>query len=86
MQFYASNEEISRNQSGIVSERDMEEEEHEVYGGEIPVEGEMEGDVDMSAGDDDAVKVAICSFSFWFSCFGENQKNYNCDRLCISGA
>ncbi|KAE8637153.1 hypothetical protein CSA_004635 [Cucumis sativus] len=56
MQFYASNEEISRNQSGIVSERDMEEEEHEVYGGEIPVEGEMEGDVDMSAGDDDAVK------------------------------
>ncbi|CAL5368546.1 unnamed protein product [Camellia sinensis] len=37
----------------------MEEEEHEVYGGEIPVEGEMEGDnadVDMSAADDDAVK------------------------------
>lgn len=42
----------------------MEEEEHEVYGGEIPDEGEMEGDldphnadVDMSAADDDAVKV-----------------------------
>ncbi|XP_058185143.1 polyadenylate-binding protein 2 isoform X1 [Rhododendron vialii] len=34
----------------------MEEEEHEVYGGEIPVEGEMEGDVDMAAADDDAVK------------------------------
>ncbi|XP_030455693.1 polyadenylate-binding protein 2 isoform X1 [Syzygium oleosum] len=42
----------------------MEEEEHEVYGGEIPVEGEMEGDldaahhadVDMSTADDDAVK------------------------------
>ncbi|KAI4317287.1 hypothetical protein L6164_025169 [Bauhinia variegata] len=41
----------------------MEEEEHEVYGGEIPDVGEMEGDmdshhadVDMSAGDDDAVK------------------------------
>ncbi|XVE83111.1 hypothetical protein DITRI_Ditri16bG0061300 [Diplodiscus trichospermus] len=41
----------------------MEEEEHEVYGGEIPDEGEMEGeldphnaDVDMSAADDDAVK------------------------------
>ncbi|OWM82184.1 hypothetical protein CDL15_Pgr001758 [Punica granatum] len=41
----------------------MEEEEHEVYGGEIPVEGEMEGemdphhaDVDMSTGDDDAIK------------------------------
>lgn len=41
----------------------MEEEEHEVYGGEIPVEGELEGDmdthhadVDMSTADDDAVK------------------------------
>ena len=32
----------------------MEEEEHEVYGGEIPDEGEMEGDIDMSAADDDA--------------------------------
>ncbi|KAA0036316.1 hypothetical protein IC582_018336 [Cucumis melo] len=31
----------------------MEEEEHEVYGGEIPVE---EGDIDMSAADDDAIK------------------------------
>lgn len=44
----------------------MEEEEHEVYGGEIPVEGEMEGDVDshqadvdMSTADDDAVKVSL---------------------------
>ncbi|KAI5669853.1 hypothetical protein M9H77_19706 [Catharanthus roseus] len=41
----------------------MEEEEHEVYGGEIPDEGEMEGDldashadVDMSTADEDAVK------------------------------
>lgn len=41
----------------------MEEEEHEVYGGDIPVEGDMDGDmeghgpdVDMSAADDDAVK------------------------------
>uniref|UniRef100_A0A2N9F545 Uncharacterized protein n=1 Tax=Fagus sylvatica TaxID=28930 RepID=A0A2N9F545_FAGSY len=41
----------------------MEEEEHEVYGGEIPDEGELEADmdshhadVDMSAADDDAVK------------------------------
>ncbi|KAL2551364.1 Polyadenylate-binding protein 3 [Forsythia ovata] len=41
----------------------MEEEEHEVYGGEIPDEAEMEGDldpnnadVDMSTADDDAVK------------------------------
>ncbi|XP_057749640.1 polyadenylate-binding protein 2 isoform X1 [Arachis stenosperma] len=31
----------------------MEEEEHEVYGGEIPDVAEMEGDVDMSAPDDD---------------------------------
>lgn len=39
----------------------MEEEEHEVYGGEIPdMEGDMDAhntDVDMSAADDDAVKV-----------------------------
>ncbi|KAK9011967.1 hypothetical protein V6N11_040038 [Hibiscus sabdariffa] len=41
----------------------MDEEEHEVYGGEIPDEGELEGeldphnaDVDMSAADEDAVK------------------------------
>ncbi|KAK6923354.1 hypothetical protein RJ641_011658 [Dillenia turbinata] len=41
----------------------MEEEEHEVYGGEIPDEGDMEGDmdpnntdIDMSNPDDDAVK------------------------------
>ncbi|MQM11629.1 hypothetical protein Taro_044538 [Colocasia esculenta] len=41
----------------------MDEEEHEVYGGEIPDEGEMEGDmdarnadVDMARADDDAVK------------------------------
>ena len=44
----------------------MEEEEHEVYGAEIPDEGEMDGDmdalhadVDMSTADDDAVKVLI---------------------------
>ncbi|KFK28208.1 hypothetical protein AALP_AA8G486500 [Arabis alpina] len=41
----------------------MEEEEHEVYGGEIPDVGEMDGDMealnpdmDMAAADDDAVK------------------------------
>ncbi|KAJ8557463.1 hypothetical protein K7X08_003088 [Anisodus acutangulus] len=37
----------------------MDEEEHEVYGGEIPIEGDMEphgADVDMSTADDDAVK------------------------------
>ncbi|KAI3814023.1 hypothetical protein L1987_18765 [Smallanthus sonchifolius] len=42
---------------------EMEEEEHEVYGGDIPDVGEMEGDVDphhadveMATADDDAVK------------------------------
>lgn len=42
----------------------MDEEEHEVYGGEIPVEGEMEGEMDgnhgdtyMTAADEDPVKV-----------------------------
>lgn len=51
----------------------MEEEEHEVYGAEIPDEGEMEGDldlhhadVDMSTADDDAVKVLIKSLTFSF--------------------
>lgn len=47
----------------------MDEEEHEVYGGEIPDEGEMEGDnadVDMTNPDDDAVKVRV---SFFFFCF-----------------
>lgn len=44
----------------------LEEEEHEVYGGDIPDVGEMEGDVDphnadveMATADDDAVKVFI---------------------------
>lgn len=40
----------------------MEDEEHEVYGGEIPDEGEMEADadIDMPAAEDDAaVKVII---------------------------
>lgn len=46
----------------------MEEEEHEVYGGEIPDEGEMEGemdaanaDVDMARADEDASKVILLS-------------------------
>ena len=55
----------------------MDEEEHEVYGGEIPDVGEMEGDmdshnadVDMSAADDDAVKVFfLLSFFFFFPYF-----------------
>lgn len=33
----------------------MDQEEHEVYGQEIPVDG---GDMDMDAGEDDAVKVS----------------------------
>lgn len=59
----------------------MEEEEHEVYGGEIPDEGEMEADadVDMTGADDDAAaKVFRNSIFFerkfaqicvWFSSF-----------------
>uniref|UniRef100_A0ACD5YQZ3 Uncharacterized protein n=1 Tax=Avena sativa TaxID=4498 RepID=A0ACD5YQZ3_AVESA len=36
----------------------MDEEEHEVYGQEIPVDADMEGaDVDMTAGGDDAAKL-----------------------------
>ena len=36
----------------------MEDEEHEVYGQEIPEDGDMDGaDVDMAAGGDDAAKV-----------------------------
>ncbi|XP_022565254.1 polyadenylate-binding protein 2-like isoform X3 [Brassica napus] len=38
----------------------MEEEEHEVYGGEIPDVGEMDGDMDMmTAADDDAAKKRL---------------------------
>jgi len=36
----------------------MDEEEHEVYGQEIPEDGDMDGaDVDMAAAGDDAAKV-----------------------------
>ncbi|XP_077224308.1 polyadenylate-binding protein 2-like isoform X2 [Tasmannia lanceolata] len=35
----------------------MAEEEHEVYGGDIPDEGEMEGDVEMARADEDALKL-----------------------------
>ncbi|CAL9082018.1 unnamed protein product [Musa textilis] len=34
-----------------------EEEEHEVYGGEIPDEGDMDADVDMARPDEDAAKL-----------------------------
>ncbi|KAK9110995.1 hypothetical protein Scep_018514 [Stephania cephalantha] len=35
----------------------MDEDEHEVYGGEIPMEGEMEGDMDASHADMDIAKA-----------------------------
>lgn len=49
----------------------MEEEEHEVYGGEIPDVGEMDGDVEAhnpdmdmaAAADDDAAKVCYLFLS-----------------------
>lgn len=51
-------------------ESEREEVEHEVYGGEIPDEAEMEGEmdasqpnVDMSTADDDALKVFLLSLS-----------------------
>lgn len=51
----------------------MDEEEHEVYGGDIPDVGEMEGDVDphhvdveMATADDDAVKVFFLNPSSFF--------------------
>ena len=38
----------------------MEEEEHEVYGGEIPDVGEMDGDMDMmTAADGDLFSLAM---------------------------
>lgn len=58
----------------------MDEEEHEVYGGEIPDEGEMEGDmdahnadVDMATNDDDAVKVLSLSLHSFFQFWQEEQ-------------
>lgn len=72
----------------------MEEEEHEVYGGEIPDEGEMEGDmdshhadVDMAAVDDDAVKVSPISFVLrfsvaWFWILSKNPSDWF-DSRCI---
>lgn len=59
----------------------MDEEEHEVYGGEIP---EMEADVDLhnadvdmstAVDDDDAVKVSFISFLFINPNF--------CDYMCV---
>lgn len=47
----------------------MDEEEHEVYGGEIPMEAEMEADMEnQAAPDEDAVKVhfyIVVSYHFY---------------------
>jgi len=48
-------------------ETKMEEEEHEVYGGEIPEVGDTDvpdPDIDMSAADEDAVTVYFCFVRF----------------------
>lgn len=54
----------------------MEEEEHEVYGAEIPdLEGDMDphnAEVDMSAADEDAVKVLL---SLWVSILYRDNEN-----------
>lgn len=42
----------------------MEEEEHEVYGGEIPDEADMDADVDIGRSDEDAAKVIPSSILF----------------------
>lgn len=72
---------FSRKKANVATETDrereretMEEEEHEVYGGEIPDVGEMDGDMevtnpdmDMTATDDDAVKVCFSSLILYRS-------------------
>lgn len=40
----------------------MDEEEHEVYGGEIPDESAMDADVDLDHPDDEAAKVPSLSY------------------------
>lgn len=56
----------------------MEEEEYEVYGGEIFDVGEMDGDMEvfnfdmeMVVVDEDVVKVCCYFFFFLFYCFGK---------------
>lgn len=70
----------------------MEEEEHEVYGGEIPVE---EGDIDMSATDDDAIKVpSVLYFTtveihYQYSCVMKASSVWCVNLLCsvdVAGA
>ncbi|RZS15946.1 hypothetical protein BHM03_00047872 [Ensete ventricosum] len=38
-------------------DEEMEEEEHEVYGGDIPDEADMDADVDIGRSDEDAAKL-----------------------------
>lgn len=39
---------------------DEQDQEHEVYGGEIPDEGEMDADVDMSRTEEDENSSKVC--------------------------
>ena len=66
---------------------EMEEEEHEVYGGEILDVGEMEGDldshyanIDMAVGDNDVVKVF---YSILFLSVSPHQAPYDMENLSI---
>ena len=62
----------------------MEEEEHEVYGGEIPVEAEMDADVDMSVADDDAVKVLPLALLYIFQ-ISSHIPIHICMHSCLYG-
>lgn len=57
----------------------MDQEEHEVYGQEIPVDG---GDVDMDPAEEDAVKVS--GFHNPFSLLNPNPSCNLCDDLKFS--
>ena len=74
---------LKQPQSVEIEKAEMEEEEHEVYGGEIPDEGEMEGDidahnadVDMATNDDDAVKVFFLALPYFFQ-YRQEEQNPN---------
>lgn len=66
----------------------MEEQEHEVYGGDIPDEGEMDPDVDMSRPEDDdpnskvslSLSISILIFVVVFEDFFPNLVSFlGCD-------
>lgn len=63
----------------------MDEDEHEVYGGEIPDEADMDADVDMSRSDEDASKVLlslICHNRFSYEIPSNPNGTPNCG-LCV---